>query len=129
MADIAAAGGREPPQVDGKQQDEEQTQPKLRDRQANEAEHNGYAVGNAARLECRHNAQRDRQYDRERHGGADEVKRDRQLFEHDLRDRTMLPEALAQIQMCDIRQEIDELNVERTIQSELLGKGCALRSG
>src|SRR5258708_7051648 len=41
----------------------------------------------------------------------------------------MLPKALAQIQMCDIRQEIDELNIKRTIQSELLGKGCALRRG
>src|SRR6202048_1749438 len=97
MADIAAAGGRGPPPGVGKHQDEEPPKPELRNRQADEAEHNGYAVGNAARLECRHNAQRDRQYYRERHGGADEIKRDRTLFEHDLRDRTMVPQALTPI--------------------------------
>ena len=70
-----------------------------------------------------------RQCDRERHGGSNKIKRDRQLFEYDLRDRTMLPKALAQIQMCEIRQEIDELNMKRTIEPELLGKGCALSRG
>jgi len=78
--------------------------------------------GDAVRLERRQNTERNRQGDGERHARADEIKRHRQPFKHDLGDRPMLPQALAEIEAGDIGEEIEKIGVERTIESEAAGR-------
>ncbi len=129
VLEIAAARGRQPSEIDREHDDEEKTQPELRHRQPEQAKHHGHAVEDAAGLERSEDAERDRQSDRKRHAHHDEIERHRQLLEHDLRDRPMLPQALAEIQPRDIAEKIEELDVERAIKPELLGEGRALGSG
>ena len=127
MRDPAGAGGRQPFQINGKEQDQQQTDEEGRDRQSQQSEDFPRVVPEAADMDRGQDAGGNAQYQGKSHGGGGEGQRVWQAGQIKLENRGLIIKRIPQIAAQQAEHEQQILLPDRPVEAEFVLNGRDIR--
>ncbi len=127
MVEAPLPGRRQPLELDGEEEDEEDAEEELRHGEADEAEEHADAVDDASRAQRGDHPERDRDQHGEGDAGEDQLERRREMLEHDPDRRPVLQERRAEVALREISDVLAELRQDGPVEADLVPERGTLR--